>query len=149
MTPCRTLLLLAACALFATGAGAAPTYKCETGGKTTYSDRPCPEGRQSALPPMPVGVDMEGKNTPVTRDARTLLELEKMRIAREERALRDDKAAERAAHAGAAKRKQCARLKLRHKWAQEDAARAQGGQREAALRKTRRHAETLAVECPA
>ncbi|WP_296945737.1 DUF4124 domain-containing protein [uncultured Massilia sp.] len=137
-------------------AGAAPVYKCTHGGKVSYGDRPCAHGPSMALPPPAAGVDPEGKNTVPGNDARTLLEIEKLRIAREQTAQRaaqrqerQERARQRADRAAGARHKQCERLKLRQRWAAEDAARARGAKREAAQLKARRQAEALAVECPA
>jgi hypothetical protein len=164
MTTIRFLPLLAAVLVAATaspGATAAdPVYKCRFDGKTAYSDRPCSEGEQIPMPPLAIGVDLPGKNTPATNDARTLLKIEKLRIAQEKEAERlrqarlkreyqEQRQAERGERLAANRRRQCDKLRLRSKWAAEDAARAPGPQREAALRKARRQAETLAVECPA
>lgn len=157
--PLLAVLLLAGTASTATLA-ADPVYKCQFNGKTTYSDRPCGEGEQIAMPPLAIGVDIPGKNTPPTNDARTLLKIEKLRIAQEKEAERlrqarlkreyqEQQQAERGERLAANRRKQCDKLKLRSKWAAEDAPRAPSPQREAALRKARRQAETLAVECPA
>jgi hypothetical protein len=91
----------------------------------------------------------EGAETVATRDARTLLELEKLRMAREreqERIARTDAHADRAA---AKRRKQCERVRLRHRWATEDVARLTGRARAAAERRVRRAQEAMAVECPA
>nr|WP_314543022.1 DUF4124 domain-containing protein [uncultured Massilia sp.] len=159
MTMTRFLPLLTAL-LFAGPVFAEPVYKCQFHGKTTYSDRPCSEGEQIAMPPLAIGVDLPGKNTPATNDARTLLKIEKLRIAQEQDAERQRQArlkqeykaqrqAEHGARLAANRRKQCDKLKLRHRWAREDAERVHGPQREAALRKARRQAESLAVECPA
>jgi hypothetical protein len=140
---------------------AAPVYKCSNGGKISYGDRPCAHGQQEAELAPPVGVSLPGKDVPATGDARTLLELEKLRIAKEEREQRareqrekrelaDQRAQQRASRVAGARNKQCARLKLRHKWALDDAARsAPGPKHEAAVRKAKRQAEQLAVECPA
>jgi phage protein D len=152
--PLLTFLLCSA------SASAETVYKCQFDGKTAYSDRPCSEGQSIALPPLAVGVDLPGKNVPVTNDARVLLKTEKLRIANEkdvERArqarlkqeYQEQREAERGARLAATKRKQCDRLRLRHKWATEDAARARGAEQQAAQRKAQRQAESLAVECPA
>jgi len=148
------LATLLACAMNAT---ADPVYKCAHAGKVSYSDRPCANGPSIELAPPALGVDLEGRNAVPTRDARQLLEIEKLRIAREKDAerLRDQREAreqrehQRARLAAAKTQKQCERLKLRARWAEEDAAKARGQKREAALLKARRQAETLAVECPA
>jgi hypothetical protein len=142
----RLLPLLAACLL--TNAFADPVYKCTQDGKTTYADRPCVQGRSAVLPP-PAGIRPEGAETVATRDARILLELEKLRIARAKEERRSDRAAARQARAAATHRKQCARLQLRRQWAEEDAARLTGRAKTAAQRRMQRATAALAVECPA
>ncbi len=143
----RFLPLLAACLL--TNALADPVYKCTQDGKTSYSDRPCAKGKSAELPPMPVGIRPEGAESVTTRDARTLLELEKLRIAREKEQERIDKADARQARLAATHRKQCARLNLRKRWAEEDVGRLRGRAKVAAQRRAKRATEALAVECPA
>ncbi|MFS2217701.1 DUF4124 domain-containing protein [Telluria sp. Tellsp104] len=146
----RFLPLLAACLL--TNALADPVYKCTQDGKTSYSDRPCVHGKSVELP-APVGIRPEGAESVPTRDARTLLQLEKLRIAREKEQKREqergDKADARQARAAATHRKQCARLNLRKRWAEEDVARLTGRAKVAAQRRSERATEALAVECPA
>ena len=142
----RFLPLLAACLL--TNALADPVYKCTHDGRTSYSDRPCARGQSVELPP-PVGIRPEGAESVTTRDARTLLELEKLRIAREKEQARSDRADARQARAAATHRKQCARLTLRRRWAEEDVARTTGRAKVAAQRRAKRATEALAVECPA
>ena len=141
----RLLPLLAACLL--TNALADPVYKCTQDGRTSYSDRPCAQGKSTELPP--VGIRPEGAESVTTRDARTLVELEKLRIAREKERERIDKADARQARVVATHRKQCARLNLRKRWAEEDVARLTGRAKAAAQRRVKRATEALAVECPA
>ena len=132
----RLFPLLAACLL--TNALADPVYKCTQDGRTSYSDRPCAHGKPVELPPA-VGIRPDGAESVTTRDARTLLELEKLRIAR----------AKEQARAAGAHRKQCARLNLRKRWAEDDVARLAGRAKVAAQRRAQRATEALAVECPA
>jgi len=147
----RLFPLLAACLL--TNALADPVYKCTQDGRTSYSDRPCAQGKSVALPPAPVGIRPEGAESVTTRDARTLLELEKLRIAREKEQKREqeriDKADARQARIAATHRKQCAHLNLRKRWAEEDVARLTGRAKAAAQRRAKRATDALAVECPA
>jgi len=147
------MLCMLALATPAQAAAAQPVYKCGSGGKVSYGDRPCPGGGGTRLPPPEVGVTPPEASAVATRDARTLLALEKLRIAREKAQEKDDMRAQQAqartARAAHARRKSCDKLRLRHKWAEEDLARAGGKARDAARRKLRRQAETLAVECPA
>ncbi|PQO98161.1 DUF4124 domain-containing protein [Massilia phosphatilytica] len=142
----RLFPLLAACLL--TNALADPVYKCTQDGRTSYSDRPCAHGKPVELPPA-VGIRPDGAESVTTRDARTLLELEKLRIAREKEQARVDKADARQARAAGAHRKQCARLNLRKRWAEDDVARLAGRAKVAAQRRAQRATEALAVECPA
>jgi hypothetical protein len=142
----RLFPLLAACLL--TNALADPVYKCTQDGKTSYSDHPCAQGKSVELPPA-VGIRPEGAESVATRDARTLVELEKLRIAREKEQERIDKADARQARSAATHRKQCARLNMRKRWAEEDVARLTGRAKVAAQRRVKRATEALAVECPA
>jgi hypothetical protein len=145
----RYLPLLAAC-LFALSAQAQTVYKCSADGKTSYSDRPCAQGASKAMPPPPAGISAADTLGPQGGDARTLLELEKARIAREKSEARDQREQARLARAAHARRQKCDKLRLRHKWAEEDLARTlHGPAHEAARIKVRRQAESLAVECPA
>jgi hypothetical protein len=145
----RYLPLLAA-TLFSMNLHAQTVYKCSVDGKTGYSDRPCAHGASNALPPLPAGIPVAATAGVRTGDARTLLELEKLRMAREKNTVREERDQARQAHAAQAKRQKCDKLRLRRKWAEEDLARtAHGPAHEAALIKARRHAESLAVECPA
>lgn len=136
-------------------------YKCDAGGKLSYADRPCTEGVSTRLPPPAVGVDLPDKSAVATRDARTLVEFDKLRLAREDKLAREkareqaredartERSRQQRARAALAHRKTCDKLRLRRKWAEEDLARAGGKAQEAARRKARRQAEAMAVECPA
>jgi hypothetical protein len=128
-------------------------YKCSADGKPSYSDRPCAHGPSVALPPPAAGVAPPEAGAVATRDARTLLELEKLRMARDKEQAQAQREQQKLARAASARRKTCDKLRLRRKWAEEDLARAQTHAkpeaREAARLKARRQAEALAVECPA
>ena len=144
------LSLILALGLLATAGQAQPVYKCSDGGKTSYSDRPCAGGASKPLPPPPGGISPADTMGPQGGDARTLLALEKARIAREKAAEQEAKAEARQAKTMHARRQKCDKLRLRRKWAEEDLARTvHGPKHEAARLKARRQAEALAVECPA
>jgi len=142
-------------------ASADGVYKCSAGGKISYADRPCAEGQSTRLPPPAAGVTPPEASAVATRDARTLVEFEKLRLAREDKIAREkareqnreearaERGRQQRARAALAHRKTCDKLRLRRKWADEDAARAGGKAHDAARRKARRQAEALAVECPA
>jgi hypothetical protein len=149
----RNLSFVAVC-LFSLGAQAQTVYKCSADGKTSYSDRPCAHGASKPMPPVSsstsAGIPAADTMGPQGGDARTLLELEKARIAREKTAAREEREQARLARTAHARRQKCDKLRLRRKWAEEDLARTAHGQaHEAARIKARRQAETLAVECPA
>jgi hypothetical protein len=145
----RLLFLLSAC-LLPIAAQAQSVYKCTADGKTSYGDHPCAQGASTALPPPPTGISPADTMGPQGGDARTLLALEKARIAREKEAAREERAQAKLGRAAYAKRQKCDRLRLRHKWAEEDLARSvHGAKQEAARLKAKRQRETLAVECPA
>ena len=144
--PC--LFVFSGCLLCGAGSAQA-VYKCSQGGKVSYGDRPCADGRGTRLAPPAAGVTPPEAGAVAARDARTLLELEKLRIGREKDDAREQRDQARQARAAQARHKHCATLRLRHKWALEDLARADGKSQEAARRKARRQAEALVVECPA
>lgn len=144
------LLLILLIGLAPAAAQAQPVYKCTLDGKTSYGDRPCAQGTSKALPPPPAGISPADTMGPQGGDARTLLELEKARIAREKEQAKEERAQAKQNRAAYAKRQKCEKLRLRHKWAEEDLARTvHGTKHEAARIKLRRQRETLAVECPA
>ena len=149
--------LLATFALF-TNVHAQTVYKCKLEGKTSYSDRPCAQGASNALPPLPAGISagISAADTmgPQGGDARTLLEADKLRFAREKERernqAREERDRARSARTAHARRQKCDKLRLRHKWAEEDLAhKVHGPALDTARTKLRRQAETLAVECPA
>jgi hypothetical protein len=144
------LLFILAASLLSTAVHAQSVYKCTDDGKTSYSDRPCVHGASKPLPPPPAGISPADTMGPQGGDARTLLELEKARIAREKAQEKEERAQAKTARTAQARRQKCDKLRLRHKWAEEDLARTvHGPKHEAARIKARRQAETLAVECPA
>jgi hypothetical protein len=142
--------LFSAISAFSTTLHAQTVYKCSHDGKTSYSDRPCAQGASKALPPPPVGISPADTLGPQGGDARTLLALEKARIAREQAAEREERERIRSARAAHTRHQKCEKLRLRHKWAKEDLSHMiHGPQYEAARVKLRRQSEALAVECPA
>lgn len=151
------LFLLITLSLLCQAASADGVYKCSAGGKISYADRPCAEGQSTRLPPPAAGVTPPEASAVATRDARTLVEFEKLRLAREKEKAREqnreearaERSRQQRARAALAHRKTCDKLRLRRKWADEDALRAGGKAHDAARRKARRQAEALAVECPA
>jgi hypothetical protein len=140
----RLFPVLAACTLCQL-AVAQTIYKCSVDGKVSYGDTPCAHGESLALavPPAPAPTPAAA---PAPRAQATLLQLEKLRLARE---LAEEREQRRTQRALAARREKCDRLRLQRKWADEDLARTSGARVEAARIKARRQAESLAVQCPA
>jgi hypothetical protein len=86
------LLFILAASLLSTAVHAQSVYKCTVDGKTSYSDRPCAHGASKPLPPPPAGISPADTMGPQGGDARTLLELEKARIAREKAQEKEERA---------------------------------------------------------
>jgi hypothetical protein len=140
----RFIPALAACALCQL-AQAQAIYKCSVDGKVSYGDRPCTSGATIELP-VPKAPPAAPVHAQTRREQASLQQLEKLRLTRE---LAEQREQARAQRAFAATRQKCNRLRLQHKWADEDLARSTGARVEAARIKARRRAEALAVECPA
>ena len=140
----RLLSIATACILCQAQAAGA-IYKCQESGRVTYADRPCPGA----------GAELPVRAAPPP-DPETLARLDRARDLamgidkqRADQTLREERDGERARRAALALRKRCDKLRLQRQWLEEDLARARGDAKEAARTKARRHAETLAVECPA
>jgi hypothetical protein len=120
-------------------------YKCTVDGKVSYSDAPCAAGASVVLeapatPPADPAAGATLRNQQKQADT-----LQKTRLKREEREERD---AARAAKDAAVQRKKCDQLKLKKRWADEDARRATGSATEAARLRAHRAGEAMALECP-
>lgn len=133
------------CAL-AQGAAAQTIYKCTGGGKVSYGEQPCAGGKATALAPLPAPPDSAAAVASLERDKARLAALQQERGVAQARAAREG---ERAARAAAVTRQKCERLRLQHKWAQEDVARAGKATAASARLKAKRQAEAMAVQCPA
>jgi len=122
-------------------------YKCESGGKTIYSDAPCATGQSSDLG------DIADKSSPEdVAKARQLHAQEKAKVkqlekARHQREAQDEKRQQQALKAAAAKKKKCAALEQKKKWSAEDAASASIKRLEQAKLRARRAAEKYEMEC--
>ena len=118
-------------------------YKCEDGGKISYSDTACAvNGREIdiAVPP----ADAAGADK---RLAREKSELKRLESDRHKREAREEKEQLRIAHAQASRKKKCDTLARRVKWAEEDAGLATGRAADKARRKARRMNEQYDGEC--
>lgn len=133
--------------LLGSSAPAFAVYKCNSGGKTSYTDSSCANGTSSDLG------DISNKATPSdlaqaheqnTQDKRKLKKLE---TARHKREAVEERQQQKMAKAADSKRKKCASLQLKKKWGNEDAANATGKNREKARLRARRLAEKYDLEC--
>lgn len=141
MSKIAVMLILITCS-----APALAVYKCESGGKTTYSDKSCTQGKVTQLSDEPAV-----EKADITRADRENIERKK-RIAalektRHQREAVEEKKQQRAAKSAAAQRKRCTTLSLRKKWSAEDASRAAGKAVEKARLKARRAEEQYDAEC--
>lgn len=134
------LLLLV---LGAPPAGAQTVYKCTTDDKVSYGSAPCADGAGVTLdvpaapaPERPPPAPAKGQAERLAREGR-------------QREAMDARARQRLERAAAARRKACAELRLRRRWADEDAALASDKRAAKARQQARRAADKLALACPA
>jgi hypothetical protein len=130
------LLLLCAFPAFA-------IYKCDSGGKVSYSDTLCPGGAK-------LDIDNEPPRDAATarrKAAQDEKKLERLETDHRKRKEREDKAWQRTAKSGAALHRKCATLARKQKWAEEDATAAAGKTSAKAKRKAERASETYQSEC--
>ena len=111
-------ILLTLC-LLAGAAHADTIYKCTADGKITYSQTPCAAGATGSVLTVPA--------TPAPDPAaaaelqRQKREADAMQKAREKREAKEEREAAKSDAAAAAHRKQCAKLALEKKWADDEA----------------------------
>lgn len=131
------------CFSFLLASPALAIYKCQSDHGTIYSDTPCPNAKvldiNSAAP-----ADPDNARHQAAQEKKSLKQLEDARH-KSERI--EEKDRQRAARAQATVRKTCAKLALRKKWADEDAASATGKSADKARRKARRVEEQFQAEC--
>jgi hypothetical protein len=125
-------------------AAANTIYKCLDGGKVSYTDRPCGNGAVKLNVPAAPAVPEAAER--MARQRALLQDIEARRAKEEEQEAR---AALQAQRAAGVQRKRCDKLRLQHKWLEEDLARAGRDEAERTRTKARRQAELLAMECPA
>jgi len=135
-----TAYLISACIL-CLSAPAFAVYKCESNGHVTYSDSPCPGGRQLDISPAPDATDAR------KRAAQEKQVLNRLESEQHKTELKEEQDRRQAASRQAAKQRKCASLERRKKWASEDAATAYIRSAEKAKRKARRAEEIFEAEC--
>lgn len=139
--------MVAACAIcisVSAPAAADTMYKCAADGKLSYGDRPCTKGTATEMKVAAPERDIET----MARMARQIALAQQLTNRDDARALRAEQAAERAERSAAARKIKCDRLRLRQRWALEDASTAAPKKGAAASIKARRQAESMALECP-
>jgi hypothetical protein len=141
------ILVPALLAWFAAPAFAA--YKCETYGKVSYSDKPCPGGKLVNADIAPAGLSNDNVQRAAQQAAHDKRELQRLEKERHKREAAEEKEQRKVANAQEKKRKKCASLAMRKKWAEQDAAAAGGKSAEKSKRKAARKAEQYAAECGA
>jgi hypothetical protein len=136
-----TLLIFAALPAFA-------IYKCESGDKTAYSDKPCITGKSSDM-----GDQLNDKSSASDaakakeQHAQDAAKLKQLENARHQREAREEKAQQQALNAARAKKKRCAALDQKKKWNNEEIAAATGKKLETSKRKARQIEEKIQREC--
>lgn len=138
------LLLLFVLLFFS--APALAIYKCEADDKVVYSDTPCRTGKATEITGAAPSSDAKAAQQKLARDK---AELRRLEVQRQKREAIAEKERQKLFKANEAKKKKCADLALRVKWANEDAARASMKSAERAKQKTRRLAEKYRLECDA
>jgi len=135
------LLLLMAMAL---PAGAQALHKCTIDGKVSYSQQPCEKGVASTIevPAAPAPDPATASN--LKRQQR---EAEKMASERRKREAREERESLAEARAVANHNKKCKKLRMQHKWAEEDARGATLQNSERAKVKAKRAADMYQLEC--
>ncbi|MYM26000.1 DUF4124 domain-containing protein [Duganella sp. FT135W] len=125
---------------------AGAVYKCAVDGKISYSDVPCAASATASTLEAPAAPPPDpAAGATLRRQQKQADMLEKARLKRDEREERD---AARAAKDAAVQRKKCDQLKLKKRWADDDARRATGSATEAARLRAHRAGEAMALECP-
>lgn len=132
------------CLLVSSSLPALAIYRCEAGGKVSYSDQPCANGRLVDIKAEDAPRDAGKAAAALSQDKARLRELESDRRRREDKEESERKAV---ARANFAKRNRCRVLEQRKNWATEDVATASGRTQEKAKRKMRRVSEQFEGEC--
>ena len=135
----KLLLLL----MFAAAAPAWAVFKCESGGKVSYTDSPCDGGKVLDIDARePAAAAAERRHAAHERQQLKSLERE-----RHKREAADERDLKKASRESVARHKKCAAHAQRQKLAREDVARATGLANEKARRKEQRVTDAYEAEC--
>lgn len=142
--PSMLLLLV----LLSFSAPALAVYKCESGGKVVYSDTPCHDGgAPGSMKEIAITAPSPDTGTAQQKLAHDKEKLRDLEARRQKQEAIEEKERQKIFKANQAKKKKCADLALRSKWANEDAATARAKSAEKAKRAARRVAEKYELEC--
>jgi len=118
-------------------------YKCESGGRVSYSDLPCESGKV-----IKVNTASTADSTTARRQAASEKDkLQKLERERHKREAADEREDRKASRQQAARQKKCSKIALRQKRAQEDVAKSSGMANEKAKRKAQHITEEYEAEC--
>ena len=137
--------LMMAAIISCTVPAAQAVHRCESGGKVSYSDLPCPGAK-----PLIINNDTPASGTSKAPDAnqqRQATELARLQQLRELRERQDQRIRDLAARGAAAKEKKCHTLAMQLKWREEDVRDATLKQEMNARKRLRRTEERYRDEC--
>lgn len=142
----RSPALLLALALACMNAlAASAVHRCESGGKLSYSDQPCPGATAmtiDAAPPAERNIRTSDAN-----QQRQAAELARLQQLREMRERQDQRIRDLAARGAAAREKKCQALAMQRRWREEDLSDASLKQEANARKRLRRTEERYRDEC--
>ena len=138
------LLATATIAVFASPAAFA-IHRCESGGKVSYSDLPCP-GATTLLVEESAPAARTGHG-PDASQQRQAAELHRLQQLRELRERQDQRIRDLAARGAAAREKKCRSLAMQMRWREEDLRDASLGKEANARKQLRRVQERYQDEC--
>ncbi len=116
-------------------------FRCDSDGKTTFTDVPCNGTR---LPPPEPPRRQPGDTDLLKRERAELAKLQKLR---EQRERQDSQIRDLAARGAAAREKKCRSLALQLKWREEDLREATADKTRSARTRARRASEKYQSEC--
>ena len=147
------LIVCTVCAgsfLMANPAGAATLYKCSGAGKVSYGDQPC-TGAGAGVKSIEMHVTSAPPPDPhaLAELARQHRLLAKMQTERRKNDAQDARERARYNQVASVRHVRCAKLRLKTKTMNDNAARSAGFDKEMLHRKAGQQREAMAIECPA
>lgn len=137
-------LLLFALALLTLPVAADPVVKCETAGKTAYTDQVCVGGKPLQVQANPAAGDVANAKQRARQEKAELAKIDKQR---EKEVAAHKRAYDKAARQTDKKQKKCAQLKQRAERARDGERRATGKKLDKARQKSRQSAQRYEQAC--